>query len=102
MDLIRRKRKPRVSNKLHCEKIHAIKRLRQRYYIYISISELDIISSKIRKGESVCVGSTSLSRTVHLLEIKGIKCLAIYDNKRHTIVTFLPSVEITRLMEEME
>ena len=82
-------------------KKHAVRRLKERYHIIISITDLDELSKKIQSGKSVCIGKMSLTRSAHLLEIQGKSCLAIYNNRIRTIVTFMPQVEVWKLEREV-
>lgn len=83
-------------------KRHAVRRLKERYKVFISLFELDELNNFIQSGKSNCIGKMSLTRSAHLLEIHCKQCLAIYNNKINTIVTFVPKYEADKIIKENE
>ena len=68
---------------------HAEKRAMQRYKIKYTSKIRKDAERQIQKGNAECIHRVSLNRAVFRIFIEGKQCLVMYDNKRHTIVTFL-------------
>lgn len=82
-------RKIRKSKK-KCEEIHAIKRCGQRFNIDLTPKQLRTITQGIGGKNSKFIKRLSLRVTAWQTNINGNDMIALYDTKRHTIVTFLP------------
>jgi len=78
-------------SKRNAEILHAIKRARERYSLELSVADIEAISKTIRTRTTERVKVLSNARVVHKLIYKQKTILVIYDKKRHTLITFLPS-----------
>lgn len=69
---------------------HALKRIKERYNIVLSINDYDRLNNKIRRGEYIKSYRQSHTRTRFQIEYNGVVIICVYDKLRHGIVTFLP------------
>ena len=68
---------------------HSKQRAKDRYHVKLTDEDIARIANIIKRGESVFLFRSSLSKTLHEIEYKGIKFYAIYSSKCRTILTVL-------------
>lgn len=68
---------------------HAIQRAKERFNIDLTEQDIIDFSEKIRNGEFKCVGRVSGRRTLWLIQLNYRNVVALYNNDRKTIVTFV-------------
>lgn len=97
----RYKKFPRNSKdaKKKAQKIHASRRLEQRYGIdgFSGISEA---IRKIQSGEAEFIKRHSLRVTIWAIQMDNQEVIAVYDKQRKMIMTFLP--DRSRLEDDYE
>lgn len=99
---------PRKENNVKVSKAtaqfkHARRRMWQRYHIQLLRHDYDLLCSRIRKGGedvSIFVGRQTLRVTLWWVRFQGLFFPVVYDNKRHTIVTFL-TCNMMRIQERI-
>ena len=69
---------------------HAKRRALERYGLKLTTPALKKIVAQIRNGQAAFVESQSNRVKKFLVIVEGKEILVVYDNKRHTVVTFLP------------
>lgn len=84
----RRKRRNRNRKpKRECQIIHARRRAWQRLGVWWDKSDVEDISNKIKSGEAQ-FAEKETNRVTHWIgEHKGTRFRAVYDKKRHVVVT---------------
>ena len=83
-----RRRKKRKVTKRTCQKLHAYRRIEQRFGITLSRDEYDDLCAQIRCGRTKGVRETNRVAH-HTVKIRGQTMVAVYDRQRESIVTFL-------------
>lgn len=82
--------------KKECQKLHALKRLRERYGIIASGKLLGQLVCKVRE-----IGSELIFRQTNRISIRKIdKLIFVYDNSRSSIVTFLTEEMLQQMLNE--
>ncbi|RJO61085.1 MAG: hypothetical protein C4542_07305 [Dehalococcoidia bacterium] len=78
--------------KSQCQMLHARKRVAQRYGKALSSDAIKRIARLIKTNNDSCafIERQSLRVTVWDVPYEGQTYRVVYDNKRHSIVTFLP------------
>lgn len=66
---------------------HAMKRARERYQQFFTLSEMEELSDKVRAGKATHLLTESHSRSHWLIDDQWI---AVYNKKLKAITTFLP------------
>jgi hypothetical protein len=79
-----------MPSKLHNERRHAKIRAAQRYGLTLNRHQYRAIVDKIRGAKAQFLGRESARLTHWAVEWEGRTLHAVYDSKRHAIVTFLP------------
>ncbi len=87
--------------KCHAERIHAKRRAEERYGVTLNKHDYKEISKSIMRGEQAVLKRQSLARTIYLIDYQGQQLKAVYDKKRHQVVTFLPIEEDFKLLGEI-
>ena len=80
----KRKRPPKRT----CQKLHAYKRIKERFGIDMLREEYDELVRMIRTGRTEGVRET-LRVAHHTVKVRGKEMVAVYDRQRESIVTFL-------------
>lgn len=75
-------------SKKHCQRIHAKKRLSDRYDVSINRHQMRDLTKRISSNTFIFKQSHRV--TLHLIPHEGKLLFAVYDKQRKTIVTFLP------------
>jgi predicted RNA-binding protein associated with RNAse of E/G family len=78
----------RGSKKL-AQRAHARKRISQRFGFALNRHEIHALVLQIQNGAAVSLGRQSCSRSHWMVTHEGTQMHAVYDNKRHVIVTVL-------------
>jgi hypothetical protein len=78
-----------MSSKKKAQKIHAKRRVMERYNLSLKNKDLYSIGQKIIKGESCFKRKINNRLKVHEVEYGGQILKVVYDSIRHTVVTFL-------------
>ena len=69
---------------------HAKKRAEQRYNILLNREDRRNIASKIRDNDSIFIGRTTNTKSIHLVKYKDEEFVALYSSATNCLVTFLP------------
>lgn len=69
---------------------HAKKRAKQRYNLLLNREDRRIIATKIRDNDSIFIGRTSNTKTIHIVNHKNEELIAVYSSATNCLVTFLP------------
>lgn len=69
--------------------LHAIRRARERFDFSLDYATYQKIGDQIRAGNAKFVERQSNRISLFEVELNGESCVAVYDRKRHTVVTFL-------------
>ena len=88
---MRRQKRP---EKRTCQKLHAYKRIKQRFGIEMRREEYDDLIRQINTSQTTGVHETCRV-SHHAVKVRGQEMVAVYDRQRNTITTFL-----TREMSE--
>jgi hypothetical protein len=84
----------RPGSKKKAQQVHARRRARERYNVYLSNDDLDEMCRAIQGGETEAIERQSNRVTVHRVTMpNGASARAVYDSKRKQVVTFLPREE---------
>ncbi len=83
------RKKHKKGDKRTAQKLHAYRRLEQRFGITINKAEYEALVSQIRCGQTDGIRET-LRVAHHRMTVKGIDLVAVYDKQRLSIVTFIP------------
>ena len=86
--MYKRKKRPK-GPKRTTQKLHAYKRIEQRFGITLSRAEYDRLVDDIRFGHTQGERET-LRVSHHIVTVHGQEMSAVYDKKRMAIVTFIP------------
>jgi hypothetical protein len=81
------RQEPRVAKNAFDCRIHAQKRARERYDLYITVADIVKLEEKIRAGEAKKLLEESNSRRHYLIDDQWI---VVYNRKLQAITTFLP------------
>lgn len=79
---------PRGLSKAQSQRIHALRQGEARYGL--SLVQLAEVKAAIREGRSTPVRKQSNRISVHDVTLDGQTIRAVYDRRRHEVVTFLP------------
>lgn len=85
--------------KKEAQKLHALKRLKERYGIEQNSKFLGEIIGKIKNGEATLLEKQSNRVFVCKLEINNLDYFVVYDNNRESVVTFL-TAEMIYIMQQ--
>lgn len=69
---------------------HAKKRAEQRYNVLLNREDRRIIASKIRDNDSIFIGRTTNTKSIHLVKYKDEEYITVYSSATNCLVTFLP------------
>ena len=69
---------------------HAKKRAEQRYNVLLNREDRRIIATKIRDNNSIFIGRTTNTKSIHLVKHKDEEYIAVYSSSTNCLVTFLP------------
>lgn len=100
----RPKSKRRVRLKHDLDKVHAMKRFKERYtHLLPESGEMEIaqyygILNAVQNGQSIFTERQSKTRTKHLVRLGNDFAALIYSSKTRSIVTFLPQDNVPRMM----
>lgn len=83
--------KPKPKKKV-INHLHAKKRAKERYGIDLDKKIHKAIVDMIQAGEAIFLGRQTNSRTMWIVDIKGIQMRVLYDNNQHNLVTVLPPI----------
>jgi hypothetical protein len=76
--------------KAECQRRHAMKRARERYDVHLNIEHYIELVKQIQSSQAPKVFKESNRLGHFLVKHGGTEMIAVYDNQRKTIVTFLP------------
>ena len=69
---------------------HAKKRAEQRYNVLLNRQDRRVIATKIRDNNSIFIGRTTNTKSIHLVKYKDEEYIAVYSSSTNCLVTFLP------------
>lgn len=71
---------------------HAIKRAKERYFLDLSMIDIDRLEFRIRQqgGDVFFLEKTSRKRSVWLSRVEGVMVVVVYNNAQKCVATFLP------------
>lgn len=69
--------------------VHALKRARERYGLFLNTQDLKQIAEKISRGDAVRLKTLSGSAASYLVKIGDQVCHVVYDPDRKRVATFL-------------
>lgn len=69
---------------------HAIRRIGERYGLWVTRRDLEEMEGQIRSGKSEYLGAESLNISRHKVTCSGIQIVVLYNKSLHTICTALP------------
>lgn len=78
-----RRRKP------ECMMLHAAKRARERYGLWLTPADIQDVVRLIQSGASRVVGEQSNVRKLHAVTWAGQELYALYDKRHKMVATFL-------------
>lgn len=87
-----RKNKTKPFTKADGERIHAGRRLWERYQIVYTDQLRNSLIKCIKNGNSSVSTKSSNRKIIHHLIHSGTMLILVYDKKRGEIVTFLPKI----------
>ena len=83
---------------VHVARRHAKRRAFSRYGTRVNRHELRELIQTIQQGRSTFLWRESLTRTWHLVNLKGQPAVVVYGNHTHTIHTFLTPKQAQRTL----
>ena len=80
-----------TNEKAAAQRVHAIRRAKERYGVHLTTADLDRCVAMIQNNQSTVVARQSHRVTAHDVPLGGAAgtVRAVYDSRRKTIVTFL-------------
>ena len=73
------------------QRFHAKRRARERFGLELNRQDLREIAGQIQNGKDArLLGQESLRLSHWMVSYQGTEMHAVYDKKRHQVVTFLP------------
>lgn len=79
-----------TSDHKYAQKLHAMRRVYQRYGILIEPVFYNQFSKSIAEGKYPSVGPGRVGGTRHIIKHKGKELVAVFDEETQQIATFLP------------
>ena len=77
-------------SKKTCQRIHAKRRLEERFGLTINRHQMRELVQQIHAGRAEHLETQSNRISIKVVSFQGKKFAVVYDGKRKTIVTFLP------------
>ncbi len=82
-------------------KLHAQKRLKERYGLDLTEAEYRSLGKKIRRGKAEFIKRQSLRVTHWNVDFKDQKIRVVYDKIRHQVITALPLETAPKTIEKL-
>jgi len=81
-------------NKDKAVRIHAKRRLGERFGVFANRNVIQDVVRQIQNGTAVFAGRQSVRKTCWKVLVDGKPMIAVYDKQRKTVLTFLPPEDI--------
>jgi hypothetical protein len=85
-----RKKSKKLKNKVFSQQKHAVRRAEERYGLHLSGSDLNGIKNQIQNGGAEFLEKQTNRVSVFSVATPNGSVPVVYDNQRHTVVSFLP------------
>jgi hypothetical protein len=89
-----------MSSKKVCQRIHAKRRLEERFGFTVNRHEFRELVQQITSGKAEHLESQSNRVSIKAVTFKGKKIAVAYDKSRQTIITFLPDEALQEYKNE--
>lgn len=95
------RKRPEGATKQQSQRIHAMRRALERFEVSLTRAQYNLLVDQIQQKQAEMVLTISNRLTIYRLALDGREAHALYDKRRHTIVTFLlPEWTQQDLLEE--